>query len=337
MKRTEQAVDPHEYAAEAFLQRRSGRWSEDQEGRLRSWLKASDENRECFAEVERSWDMAGEAAASEGVRSLRAEALAARPQRDGGAVRRRWALAAGLALVIGAGLAGSLVVNEARGPGDAARPRTYRTALGERATITLADGSKVALNTSSAVVVDYRRDRRGLTLVSGEAWFDVAKDRSRPFVVSAGDHTVTAVGTSFDVRMEPSGLRVAVVEGRVAVGALGRGHLSDVSAGERMDVIGEAAFVRASGPVAGDWREGRLEFDSATLGQAVAEMNRYRRKPIVIADPSVERLKVSGVFYSGENSGFLNALPLTHPVRVRTTEREVRIEAAPVKKTSSSG
>ena len=334
MKRQAATTDPHEYAAELFLQRRSGRWSAEQQLGLQAWLDASEENQACFADIEQSWALAGQAAASPGVRNLRAEALAARPQRDERQVRRRWALAAGLAIVLGASLAGALVVD---GLNQTPGPRTYRTALGERATITLVDGSKVALNTSSAVVVDYRHDRRGLTLVAGEAWFDVAKDSRRPFVVSAANHTVTAVGTSFDVRLESSGFRVAVVEGRVAVDAAGRGRLSEVGAGERMDVIGEAAFVRALGPLAGDWREGRLEFDAATLAEVAAEMNRYRRTPIVITDPAVREMRISGVFYSGDDSGFLDALPLTHPVRVQTGERDVRIERARVKKTSSTG
>ena len=182
-----------------------------------------------------------------------------------------------------------------------------------------------------------RPHRRGVTLVSGEAWFDVAKDRTRPFVVAAGDHTVTAVGTSFDVRLEPAGLRVAVVEGRVAVDAAGRGRISEVGAGERMDVTGETAFVRASGPIAGDWRRGRLEFDGASMGEVVAEMNRYRSVPIVVADPKVAAMRISGVFHAGESSGFLEALPLTHPVRVEASAHEVRIEAGRVKKTSPSG
>lgn len=327
--------DPHERAAEFFLRRRSSAWSAADERQLQTWLDASEEHRSCFAGVEQMWTLSGEAAASDGVRALRAEALAARPQREAGATRR-WAVAASLAIAVIGGAAGALMMSrgDERGKG-AGHARVYRTAVGERATIALADGSRLALNTASEVAVDYNGRRRSLTLVSGEAWFDVAKDPQRPFVVSAGKHRVTAVGTSFDVRLEPSGLRVAVVEGRVAVDAVGRGHLSEVSAGERMDVVGDAAVVRPTGPVAGDWREGRLEFASATLSEAVAEMNRYRRKPIVIADPAVARLKISGVFYSGENSGFLDALPLTHPVSVRMGDDAVRI-AARDKKTSSS-
>ena len=334
MKPGVKLADPHERAAEFFLRRRSSGWSVEDERELQAWLDADGEHRLCFASVEEMWSLSGEAAASEGVRAMRTEALAARPQGEG-ARTRRWALAASLAVLVLGGSAGALLLAKGEGASGAGPARIYRTAVGERATITLADGSRLALNTASAVAVDYGGRNRALKLISGEAWFDVAKDPSRPFVVSAGDHRVTAVGTSFDVRLEPAGLRVAVVEGRVAVDAVGHGHLSDVSAGERMDVVGDAAVVRPSGPLAGDWREGRLEFASATLSEVVAEMNRYRRKPIVVADPAAARLRISGVFYSGEGSGFLDALPMTHPVLVREEGDAVRI-ASRDKKTSSS-
>ncbi len=325
-------TDPDERAAEFFLRRRSGDWTEADARDLAAWLEASPLHRECFESVERMWDDVGLCAGSPGVRGLRAEALAAGP------ARRRWprlaTLAATLALVVGGASLGALALRES--PMRQAPGQVYRTAVGERATVALADGSRLLLNTSSEVKVDFSGRRRGLQLVSGEAWFDVAKDPSRPFVVRAGDHTVTAVGTSFDVRMEKGALRVAVVEGRVALDAVNGERISEVRAGERIDVEGRAAVLRPAGPVAGDWREGRIEFASATLSEAVAEMNRYRRTPIVVSDPKVGRMRVSGVFYTGESSGFLTALPLTHPVSVRTEGEVVRIGPATEKKTSSS-
>lgn len=335
---TPHITDPDEIAADLFLRRRSGDWSEADAAELQQWLDASPLHRECFESVERMWAATGDAAASASIRALRAAALAAGPQADTSRTRRFAAIAAMLAVVVTAGGIGMMALRDGQiAPPAEARAQVYRTAVGERATVTLKDGSRLLLNTASEVRVDYSGKRRGLQLVSGEAWFDVAKDPSRPFVVSAGRHTVTAVGTSFDVRLEKAGLKVAVVEGRVAVDTVGRGRLSEVRAGERIDVTGDAAVLRPSGPVAGDWREGRIEFTSATLSEAAAEMNRYRRTPIVVTDPAVGRMRVSGVFYSGENSGFLDALPLTHPVSVRVSEDAVRIgPAAGDKKTSSS-
>lgn len=330
-------TDPDEIAADLFLRRRSGDWSEADARELQAWLDASPLHRDCFESVERMWAATGDAAASASIRALRAAALAAGPQADRGKTRRFAAIAAMLAVVVTAGGIGLTALRGADLAPAGTPAQVYRTAVGERATVTLKDGSRLLLNTASEVRVDYSGKRRGLQLVSGEAWFDVAKDPSRPFVVSAGRHTVTAVGTSFDVRLENTGLKVAVVEGRVAVDTVGRGRLSEVRAGERIDVTGDAAVLRPSGPVAGDWREGRIEFASITLSEAAAEMNRYRRTPIVVTDPAVGRMRISGVFYSGENSGFLDALPLTHPVSVEVSQDAVRIgPAAGDKKTSSS-
>lgn len=329
------AVDLHELAADWFLRRRAADWRPEDERALEAWLAADPEHRATFEAVAQAWDDAGRAAASEGVRRMRAEALAVRPERRGLA-QGPWARAAAVLAVAVLATGGAWLVQRGQAP-VAQAEQVYRTDVGERATVTLADGSRVLLNTGSEVRVGYTDGRRNLFLASGEAWFDVAKDPNRPFVVSAGAHKVTAVGTSFDVRLEPAGLRVAVSEGRVAVDARTR-RLSEVAAGERMDVIGDTAVLRPNtGPLAGDWREGRIEFASVTLAEAAAEMNRYRRTPIVVSDPAAGRLKVSGVFYAGDGSGFLDALPLTHPVAVTVTPSEVRIASRPDKKTSPRG
>jgi len=330
------AADVDEAAAGWFLRRRSPDWSGEDARALDAWLDADPAHRASFADMAETWELAGRAAGGESLRAMRAQALAARPERR----HAPWArIAAALAVVVLAGGGGWLALRDAGGGQGAAAPaQVYRTAVGERATITLVDGSSLRLNTNSEVAVDYLPGRRNLRLVSGEAWFDVAKDPSRPFVVSAKDHTVTAVGTSFDVRLEPAGLRVAVTEGRVAVDAARGRRLSEVKAGERMDVAGETAVVRPNtGPLAGDWRDGRIEFASVTLAEAVAEMNRYRTTPIVLADPAAGRLRVSGTFYSGEDSGFLDALPLTHPVFVKVTPNEIRVGSRPDKKSSPTG
>lgn len=330
-------LDVDEVAADWFLRRRSPDWTAEDARLLEAWLAADPVHRESFNDIAETWELAGRAAASDGVRALRAQALAAAPARRD--IRHGpWGRIA--AVLVVAAVAGGVAFLSLQGPSaqHEAKTQVYRTAIGERATVTLADGSSLRLNTNSEVVVDYVAKRRGLRLVSGEAWFDVAKDPNRPFVVTAGKHTVTAVGTSFDVRLEPVGFRVAVTEGRVAVDAVRGPRLSEVKAGERMDVVGDTAMLRPdAGPVAGDWRDGRIEFASATLAEAVAEMNRYRRKPIVLSDPAVGRLRVSGVFYSGENSGFLDALPLTHPVSVQVGDHEISIRSRSDKKTSSKG
>ena len=327
------AIDPDEVAAGWFLRRREAGWRPEDDAALHAWLDAAPAHRESFERIAEAWEAAGQAAASDGVRRMRAEALAAPPERQA-LHRAPWARVAAVLAVVVLGVGAAWLTLRGQERAAVSAEQVYRTAVGERATVTLADGSSVLLNTASEVRIDYTPSGRNLVLASGEAWFDVAKDPGRPFVVTAGAHRVTAVGTSFDVRLESSGLRVAVSEGRVAVDTSQR-RLSEVKAGERMDISGDTAVIRPNaGPVAGDWRDGRIEFASVSLAEAAAEMNRYRRTPIVLTDPAVGRLRVSGVFYAGDNSGFLDALPLTHPVSVHATAQEVRIAPRGVKKSS---
>lgn len=333
MSTSAEEPDLHALAADWFVRSRGAGWKEADARSLEAWLAADPRHRASFDDVAMAWDASAQAAASSGVRELRAHALAA--VRAG---RRRppfWAglVAAGVAV---AALGVALFVGPRAGP-PAPDVQIYRTDVGERATVTLADGSQATLNTASELAVEYTRARRGLRLISGEAWFDVAKNPDRPFVVTAGAHTVTATGTSFDVRIAADRLGVAVSEGRVIVAAADRTQLAAVAAGQRADIGGGSVRLAAAGPVAGDWRKGRLQFETSTLAEAVAEMNRYRRTPIVLDDPTVGALRVSGVFEAGEGSSFVDALPLTYPVRVTRSGATVHVGWREPKKNSAGG
>jgi transmembrane sensor len=319
--RTAIAPDLHDLAADWFLRARAADWTAADARRLEAWLAADADHRAAFDDVADAWTASGAAAGSPAVRAMRAEALAAGPR-----ARRfapAWAgLAAALLVValLGAGVFLRLQSGE-----PASAPQYYRTEVGQRASVTLADGSRATLNTATELAVDYTPRRRGLRLVSGEAWFDVAKNPRRPFVVTAGPHAVTATGTSFDVRLERDRLRVAVSEGRVVVQGRDPASLVAVAAGQRAEVSGGSTTLTAGGPSAGDWRGGRLQFDAATLADAAAEMNRYRRTPLVLDDPGVGDLRISGVFDAGDNSGFLDALQATYPVRVERSAQAVHL------------
>jgi len=318
--------DVHEQAAAWFLKTRAGPLASREASRLRTWLAADPTHQAVFDEVARTWEIADSLAASDPIQDMRAAALAARADRHGRATWQSpiWSAMAAMVLltVLAAGAYGAWRVILPPTP----EVQVYRTGVGERATITLADGSQATLNTATVLAVEYRRDRRGLRLMAGEAWFDVAKNPNRPFVVSAADHKVIAVGTSFNVRLDPDRLRVAVSEGRVRLSDAGDAPLAAISAGQSADLKASGLILGRGGPATGDWREGRLHFDAAPLTEAVAEMNRYRKTPIVIADAGAERLRISGVFDTGEASSFLEALPLSQPVRVVRQEGVVRIE-----------
>jgi len=325
MKVVEKPADLHEQAAAWFLKSRKGDLSPRQIRRLDAWLAQDPAHRAAFDEVAATWEITDHVAASDAIQAIRAAALTARRERHGG-VRWQspiWGAAAAMllaAVLVGGGFGIWTLV------WPASEVQVYRTDVGERAVVTLADGSQATLNTATVLAVDYKRHRRDLRLIAGEAWFDVAKNPNRPFVVAAGDHQVTAVGTSFDVRLDPGRLRVAVSEGRVRLSDAHDPALAAVSAGQRADLRSSGLILGKGGPTTGDWRDGRLHFEASTLADAASEMNRYRKTPILVADPVAERLLISGVFDTGEGSSFLEALPLSQPVRVVRQEGAVRIE-----------
>lgn len=194
----------------------------------------------------------------------------------------------------------------------------YRTALGETRTVKLADGSRIHLNTNSSVEVALRDDIRSITLLKGEAQFDVAHDKKRPFIVNADGTLVRAVGTMFNVRLRADVTELTVIEGIVAV-------RNGDSAVRRIE-SGRSAAVR-SGSIAVThlepakirqriaWQEGMVEFEGDTLAQAVEEFNRYRPNPLVIGDPAIASLRVGGAFRLDRSQDFVDALESGFGVR----------------------
>ena len=194
----------------------------------------------------------------------------------------------------------------------------YRTVIGQEQEFRLEDGSTVRLNTDSAIEVAMQSDQRLVRLLKGEARFDVAHNASRPFVVSAGDTTLRAVGTAFNVRLRPELTELTVIEGRVAV--------RDNGAASHTVAAGSAAAIRG-GTVAitrlektqlvqrTAWQNGVIQFDGETLDQAVAEFNRYRRTPIVIGDPQLASIRIGGTFKPANSDQFVSALRQSFGIR----------------------
>ncbi len=203
----------------------------------------------------------------------------------------------------------------------------YATRVGERQTIALTDGSIVALDTASVLDVDYSAARRDVRLVRGQALFQVAKNRARPFVVTAGDRQITATGTAFDVRVDRGEVRVVLVEGRVTVTPIARSGLAKLFPALETQIMapGEALVADRAKPVsvtAADvaqdtsWREGQVIFRDDTLSAAVAEMNRYSTNQIVVDDPRIAGLRISGVFGVSRQENFIAAVTAFYPIEV---------------------
>jgi len=202
----------------------------------------------------------------------------------------------------------------------------YRTRLGERRAVRLADGSRIHLNTASTVEVSLRKDSRRVRLVKGEALFEVAHDPSRPFLVDAGAAKLRAVGTAFNVRIREAVVELTVTEGVVAVAenvaAVRRVDAQHVAAGGGAVIRGGAVAPTALNPnllrqrVA--WQDGVIELDGETLSQAVDEFNRYRDRPIIVGDPRLANLRVGGRFEVDEAAKFLTAVEGSFPVEAIT-------------------
>lgn len=212
---------------------------------------------------------------------------------------------------------------------------TVETGVGERKTVALREGSRVTLNTASRIEVALRWRSREATLAAGEALFEVAAEE-RPFRVLAGKTRVDVVGTTFNVRRVGDGARVAVLEGRVSVRAGGMEEPVLVTAGQAVETSGQGI---AEGPRPVDaeavvaWREGRLVFDDVPLAEALAEAQRYRKAPIVLADEAAGQLRVTGAFPAADPDRLLRLLPVE--VRVlpdgtaRVSARKGRQERRP--------
>jgi transmembrane sensor len=181
----------------------------------------------------------------------------------------------------------------------------FETALGEQHSVVLSDGSLVTLNTTSAIDVHFGGAQRRITLLEGEALFQVAHDVTRPFEVTAGEATVRAVGTQFNVDRHAQTLRVTVVEGRVEVSA-GTARVS-LGAGEQLTLAPQGApkVSRANVATATSWTQRQLIFENRPLGEIAAELNRYNRQVIDIQSAQLRDEQVTGVFQSNDPASLL--------------------------------
>jgi transmembrane sensor len=264
------------------------------------------ENARAFQKVETMWEAAGALAGNPDMDALTAEAVRS------GKGRRR----ATSGLLVPLGVAGAVAVCVASVVWFQQRPASYTTEIGEQRTVQLDDGSRIVLDTNSAVAVRYTRESRSVTLTSGQAMFEVEGDPQRPFIVAAGDTRVIALGTRFDVRRSGSGARVILVDGRVAVRQeVARPSGWSLEPGQQVTTSAERPRVIAANvPAATSWTVGRLTFESTPISVAVAEVNRYSREPIELRDPRISEIRVSGIFNAGDIDGFVAALTDLYPL-----------------------
>lgn len=191
-----------------------------------------------------------------------------------------------------------------------------RSGVGQITHATLADGSRIDLNTDTALALHFTETGREIELLRGEAFFDVAPDPRRPFVVRGSGFSAQALGTRFAVRGDGAERPVEVAEGRVAVTA--SGHQVQVSAGEAVRLADgdRPTVVRTDVGRNTGWREGRLVFSGERLSTVLAELGRYRRGRIVLLDSPAGERRVTGAFDPRNTDDALDVLAATMGVRV---------------------
>ena len=301
-------------AAEWVLRRAQGMPGVEQEV-FRRWLAEDPRHAEIFAEMEET---------SRLLDGLRAPAPqpAARPARAPVTSRRPLFLRPSFrAAVAVAALAAVAVVGwRALLPAASAFAESASTQVGGLRRLKLPDGSTVTLNTDSAVKVSYTEAERRVVLLRGEAFFTVAKNPARPFVVQAGQVAVRAVGTAFNVRLLPAAVNVLVTEGKVQLAqvveaasqpgapapaadlgpVLTVGQVAQISFAADQEPAPAAMTIAPIAPKAASdalaWREGRLEFADVPLAEVIAEFNRYNQHKIVIDDPVLAARRFGGAF-----------------------------------------
>lgn len=330
--------DPLDVAAAEWLVRRQDGLTQDEEAQFQVWLAADARHAQAFQQFQHLWN-----------RLPTTPVLAVAPAKHTSPKRHwRWgeALTSWLPQLSAAAVAFAMV-----GGGwwgweqwrDAPTfTASYATARGQQQDIRLPDGSRLWLDTATHAEVTFYRDRREVRLPEGQALFAVQPGPERPFTVLAGPVRVTVVGTRFSVRNTRAGLHegqvgvmveeghVRVADSNVATTSTHGPSMADLIAGQSLVADATAGL----GPVqqgdtaqAGLWRAGRVNFDSTPLAEALAEFGRYSDIHLVVRDPWVAGLRVSGSFDLRRVDAFERALPQVLPVRLQRADAVTEVVA----------
>lgn len=278
-----------------------------------AWLAADPAHAAAFSLVDEIWsDLPG-------LREAVGETPAASPFRRPAPPRRPYA-AIGMAMA--AGIACVAIGLEVY---PRVAPEVFTSGHGAHRTVALSDGSSLILNTDTEAAVSYSLLQRRVNLRRGEAVFEVKKGQRRPFVVAAGPQQVRAVGTNFLVRDDAEAVQVVLFEGRVAITG-GAADKVMLDPGQGWTTAGgKVALAPGALQAAGAWRRGEIVLEDAPIAQAVAEMNRYGAKPIVIAAGVDPDLRVTGIFHTGQSPAFARSVAAIYGLDARETAEGVTL------------
>ena len=287
--------------ASAWLARRQTGSDADVERRFRRWYEASPEHADAFERVSRSYESAGLLRHSKLARDRPLEERAPRAS-----TQPRWAFAVAVALAVL--VPAAILTNGGIIPIGTRNTVLLASAVGEIRQVTLEDGSKVTLDTSTAVEVALGRSERRAIVQKGRARFEVAPD-PRPFIIEAGTATVKSGPAVLDVEALGEHARIEVHSGRATAS---RDSSPQEAAAVRVDAGQGFLSDREPGTYAltndrSAWTKGMLQFDATPLGEAVAAANRYSERRIIVRG-DLHQLRVTGAFRAGDTIGLAKAL-----------------------------
>jgi len=291
-------------AAEWVADRRNAEdWTAERQTELDAWLARSLAHRVAYLRIDATWNRTDRLAALR--RPMRAQ-TSREHQR-----KLPWArIAAVFGLVV---VSGIFATNYMLAP----KGKLVETPKGGQERLTLVDGSHIELNTDTAIRIDYSENKRAITLLRGEAYFQVRHDAARPFSVAVAGHRIVDLGTKFVVRMAPKSFQVALLEGSARLenenGAQGRAIV--LSPGDVAVATATATKVtrrpehELTERLA--WQHGAIVFHNQRLADAVAEFNRYGGPRLVLSGDIATRLKINGTF---RTDGAADFAALTHEI-----------------------
>lgn len=340
------ATELEQAAAVWFVRRNRGLTPEEEPG-FAEWLAADPEHERMLVEFGGTWELLGEA------RPVATAVPGQSPQgerRPRSQLRRVWLPLAGLAAALAVAYVGWW------------RPAYYSgsafTEVGALRTLRLPDSTVLTLNTDSAISAAFSPGERRIRLERGEAHFVVAKNPARPFVVEVGGVLVRAVGTAFNVRIDPQTIAILVTEGKVGIddsrsgqSLLAHNSVSDraaltlpstvpdypvLSSGRKAVVV--RSSLSGSSPKSVEetvtrvspseierqmaWRDRRLTFLAAPLTDIVGEFNRYNRHKLIIGDPALATKCFGGSFKPDDEEGFVRMLQENFGVHAESSEEQ---------------
>jgi transmembrane sensor len=322
--RRQEAIE--DQALDWLIRRDAPNWTEDEQSNLNAWLDKSMAHKAAFWRVDHLWRQADR------IGSLGIQATS---RDDAHKTRQRWwPMTIAASLVAAAWIGGVSLAPRFFDPSTPqVQQAKFYTPIGGRRVVPLIDGSRVELNTQTALRTAIGKSKREIWLDSGEAFFEVAHRGGAPFVVHAGNQTITVLGTKFSVRREDARVTVNVLEGRVRVaddeGLMARAAI--ITAGDTAISRGTSTLIaarsdeRVSNALA--WREGILSFDKAPLAEVVAEFNRYNRTQLVLTDVAVARIPIGGSFQASSVDSFTRLLSDAYGLKIERGDTVVRISS----------